>query len=608
MGNLNEHSKSLSIFVISTLLFWYVSVLGSLTIFTHIAQILALQFRFYSIITLFIAIGVSVGVLFLAKILFSANPPYDIKSLCFILLLGVVASIISISIRRVGRISPDEYFYGANPVYFLQHPTAAMGFEDRTLYGGNALFSSISFHTAGAYEYLLGAFASLLDVSFITMYYRLAAALAGFAVPLGLFLVIVYFSESVSGAVIGTFFSTFFITMLGEASWTPGAYSFVRIFEGKIVFLFVGISLFVFFSLEQLKRNDFPAWIQLFMLNTAAVGLSSSSIMVLPILGSVIFSAYWITFGDEIKSLKDFLTHFASYFSSFAYLVLFALFIAFTDTIEKSAQINATSSESFIGYLSGFVNPNFPITPFLVIISSLAVLFLTKNKTRLYLVMWMVFAFLFALNPVTAQFLLKFFRGVYFRLFYIFPFLFNLGIIFSSLFNASQRLSQAARSFLWSGTCFIFIIASVLMPSSIFQGDRFVMGSTIEDEDLMMAKAIVEVAPKGVMLAPYPLSGAINMIDSGYPQLISRNDNMVYLLNSQGRDAEFELRFEVSAFLSKEEQNTHAFMRLVKQYSEIRSIVISSGEVKSNNLLQKFLLEEGFINRKRTGHLLVVWR
>jgi hypothetical protein len=330
--------------------------------------------------------------------------------------------------------------------------------------------------------------------------------------------------------------------------------------------------------------------------------------MILPILGSVIFFSHYTTFREKVKSPKDFLLHFIVYFSSFAYLVLFAFFIASTDTIEKSVQINAAFPESFLGYLSGFVNSSFPITPLLVIFSSIAILFLTKNKTRLYLVMWMVFAFLFALNPVSAQFLLKFFRGIYFRLFYIFPFLFNLGIIFSSLFDASQRISQTARSFLWSAICFIFVIASVLMPSSIFQGDRFAMGSTIEDEDLKMAKSIVEVAPKGVMLAPYPLSGAINMIDSGYPQLISRNDNMTYLLGSQGREDDLELRLETAAFLLGHRSSIETFMRLIDQYPEIHSIVISFGAFQRNSTLQEFLLEEGFVKRKRVIHWVVMWR
>ena len=606
---LNGHIRSLSILVVSTFLLWYAAVLGSLTILTHIAQLLALQFRFYSVLALSITIGVSIGVVLFAQKRNSTSPVHDFRTLLFVLFLGVAAAVVSTSIRRVGRIAPEEYLYGANPVYFLEHPNARMGFEDRTLYSGNGPFVSVSYHTAGAYEYVLGAFALLLELAFVTGYYRLAALVAGFAFPLALFLVLTYFSETTPGAAVGTFFSILFIAMLGETSWAPGAYSFPRIFEGKIIFLFVGVLLFIYFSLELLKLNNFTSWIQLFMLNTAAAGLSSTSIMVLPILGTVLFCAFWTTFPKKIKSQRDLLIRFVPYISSFAYLVVFATFVVVTDTLKQGLLINAGESDRFVDYLSGFVNTSFPITPLLVILSSLAVLVLTNDKTRLFLATWMLFAILFALNPMAGQILLTVFPGIYFRLFYVFPFLVNLGVLFSCLFLISSRsLSRGRNSLLWSGLGIVALTLVLLLPSSILREDRFVMGSTAEDEDLVLAQTIVRIAPEGVTLAPYPLSGAINMIDSDYPQLISRVDNMVYLLDLQGREDELDLRLDASAFLSEERVTPEGFIHLVEQYPEIRSIVLPQRQFTGNLMLRTFLIEEGFLNSKRFRGWLLIWR
>ena len=98
------------------------------------------------------------------------------------------------------------------------------------------------------------------------------------------------------------------------------------------------------------------------------------------------------------------------------------------------------------------------------------------------------------------------------------------------------------------------------------------------------------------------------MIDSDYPQLISRVDNMVYLLDLQGREDELDLRLDASAFLSEERVTPEGFIHLVEQYPEIRSIVLPQRQFTGNLMLRTFLIEEGFLNSKRFRGWLLIWR
>src|SRR5262249_28702226 len=157
---------------------------------------------------------------------------------------------------------------------------------------------------------------------------------------------------------------------------------------------------------------------------------------------------------------------------------------------------------------------------------------------------------------------------VYFRLFYIFPFPLVIGIVIAALYVSSGQLSSVRRSLLWIGVCAISAISIWITPTSIVRAPVYVWGNWLADQDLARARALIASAPPGVRLAPYPLSGAIRMLDSNYPQLITRNDLMLYYLGLQGLDEDARLRVRTKAFLTGDADYVRPMASLLEDYPE----------------------------------------
>ncbi|MFA5251050.1 MAG: hypothetical protein WC454_00490 [Phycisphaerae bacterium] len=122
------------------------AVMASLTVLTHIAQIIGLPFFLYAVIGLFVSVIAAIAVLLnepLKKFfpLVKAN-----KSACMVLVLcSVIAGFFSaISYRS----DLDDIHYVPNVVYYLENPHEPMGFAIHFLDSG----TSLSFHTTGALQ------------------------------------------------------------------------------------------------------------------------------------------------------------------------------------------------------------------------------------------------------------------------------------------------------------------------------------------------------------------------------------------------------------------------------------------------------------------------
>ena len=83
----------------------------------------------------------------------------------------------------------------------------------------------------------------------------------------------------------------------------------------------------------------------------------------------------------------------------------------------------------------------------------------------------------------------------------------------------------------------------------------------------------MNITPHGLMVAPYPISGAVRMIDTDFDQLITRDDHLDVYLNLQGRGDEAKLRMRASDFLDGKAQEYDSFVRLMNMYPEVQSVV-----------------------------------
>jgi hypothetical protein len=331
-------------------------------------------------------------------------------------------------------------------------------------------------------------------------------------------------------------------------------------------------------------------------------GMSTSAVMLLPFLGTFFFFIHWFLF-EAPKTVKIFFTHVISFYSIYVYLVVFGVYIAWMDRVSTANAITKPYATAFDGYIGSFVSSTLPLTPILLFIFSIIALALTRGKLRQFLFLWTVAVPLFVYNPLAAKLLLVLFRGVYFRFAYLYPFPLVVGISFAAMYSLTARSKY--RPLILIAAAFM-VLATFLLPSSIFRSDRFAWIQWYEYKEQVVARELVKVAPKGVMLAPFPISGAVTMLDPDYPQMLSRFDVIEPFLDLQGLQREGQLRVKVDSFLQNNNNALASLLELLRLYPEIRSVVMR------NEVFVKYHAEIStrldFLHTQQIGGWRVFWK
>jgi hypothetical protein len=595
----NDNSLSVRFFWLVVQL--WAGNLACLSIFTHLAQIIGLRFESYAWLCATLFVFTTLGILWTNRNKFAEIKKKDFGVTFLLLALALLTAVLSVSLHEFRRVGPDEYFYAVNPVYYLNHPAEPMNYTLRLFYSAQPPLKMVAFQTANAYEYIQALLAYWTGLSFATIFYVVFAALGGLLITIGIFLALSCFSNDTVGSLIGTCVSVSTLTMLAEANWTPGALSFVRVFEGKSVMMFAGLPLFAAFSLRYLTQRNPSNWLGLFALTVALTGISTSAIMLLPFLGTFFFFIHWFLF-ESRKTVKTFFIHAVTFYSTYIYLVLFGVYVAWMDRVSTASAITKPYATTFDGYIGSFVSSTLPLTPIVLFIFSIIALALTRGKLRKFLFMWILAVPLFVYNSLAAKLLLVFFRGVYFRFAYLYPFPLIVGI------SCAAMYSWTARSKYRPLILFVFVLmvlATFMLPTSIFRSNRFAWMPWYEYKEQVVARELVKVAPKGVMLAPFPISGAVTMLDPDYPQMLSRFDVIEPFLDLQGLQQESRLRIAVDSFLQNNNDSLAVFLELLRIYPEIHSIVMR------NEVYVKYgtaINELDFRNTRQLGGWRVLWK
>jgi hypothetical protein len=569
----NYRVESLSPAVLTALAFYYLSIMACLTVLTNAAQIFGLTFRIYAYLSLIIAAIITLFFLQYVFRYFGKNFQKDYLNLLGILALCIFCAVLSVGYHRIGRVGPDEFYYAASPVYYLSHPDEPMGFQLHTFYS-RVPFYSVAYLTAGAYEYILAVLSFFLKIRFATTYYLIGASITGFLIPASFFLLIHWFSGTSKGALFGGFVVVCAIMMMGEKFWTPGPYSFMRAFEGKSFLLFAGLALFAYFSLLFFRTRSPDGFLKLLALTTALAGMTTTSLPVVLLLGGILFLSYWLSSFRDHPFIKDILRSGLVYILSCSYLIFWGIYILFFDDLSAALWFNRGYSFPFLGYVSGFIYDPFPTTAILFVSFSIFACLLARGRKATILILWMGLSIVLVLNPLVAPLYLNYFSGIYFRFFYIFPFPLVAGLAAAfALSTVEQRFPQYHKLF----PVFVALIALVfalILPTSIARMENYAPGNVLQDRALVRANALTQYAPRGVMLAPYPLSGAVQMLDGGYPQIINRGDIIFYYLSIKSQSDDARLRVRAGDFLSGDSDDPAALFDLLSIYPEIRSVVV----------------------------------
>ena len=597
----NPHENTASALITSSVFYGMAALMAEFTVLTHLAQMLNLTFQVYAAIALGISlVTVAVWLLFFKQWTAQISK-YDTKALLVLVGLGVIGSII---VLIVNRPDDDDFYYVPNAIFYLQNPKALMGFNIHYLFSSHEPFASFFWATANAYEYMQAIVAFGFHLRFLDVYYFIMPALAGFFIPMALYLAIVHFSDDTLSAVIGTLVTIGVILALGETHRTFGNFSFVRIFQGKAILLSLGIPLFVAFSMNYFAQPTYKTGLGLLFLATGLVGLSSSAIFMLPALACVLALAY------VISTRRYPLTRLVGYFACLAYVVAVALYVFFFWKLglDNASPANQGWPTTFLGHVNFFVKAKAPLTPIALIGSTLLSAFVLSGRHRQFLLTWALASVVLFLNPISATFLIRYVTSAnaYWRLFYIYPFPIMAGMIAATLYKHLSYGWPAKRLAVVLATSILLVGFLFLSPTSVFyQQDLGRPTYKLLLHNLRQATTITQITPAGVMLAPESIAGIVAMLDARFPQIRVRIDAERTWLPSL---EEANARIAASDYLDGKGGDFSDLQTIVKLYGNtIRSIVINNQVVDKNPEIVDFLHAHQFTNQRATDEYTIFW-
>lgn len=197
----------------------------------------------------------------------------------------------------------------------------------------------------------------------------------------------------------------------------------------------------------------------------------------------------------------------------------------------------------------------------------------------------------------------------YWRLFYLYPFPLVCGIsiaFFIEKMRAVSLLQRVIVFFLVSGS----ILYSFVYPprfSSLTTNACIGRPSYKLDTNLLNdARAIVQYAPQGTMIAPWDLSGIIAMLDSRFPQMTMRSFNTEIFLSLQGLAYLAKHRNKAADLLSGKNEDIMNLIIVLEQDKPVSIVMAYS--VSEYAGISQILKKYQYLQSKRFGEFVLFWK
>jgi hypothetical protein len=594
----------LSVTVLRWALVLPTAVFGALSIATHGARFLRLTFREYCLLSGTLVVAVLAAGVWAAMRERHQILRKDRGVLLLVLIAGVIGAIMA-SIYRLPDM--DDFAYVPDAVHYLTFPDERMGYTIHYGYlGGNPPFTIIE-ATSQPFEYVQALAAGLLGVEYLQVYYILTVAVAGFCVPLAIFLLLAHFSDRSRDAALAMLIVVGLLTLLGEGKNTPGSLSFTRIFQGKVVLLAGGLPLFSGLSLDFLGRPSFTRWLILAAAAAAMVGLSTTAFFLMPMLALCLGLAVLAADGWSRRKIVTV----AAYGASLWYLVGYALYASrAAGHLLDPSLLPGTWPLTFGGHLAVFLDLERPVTPVVFSACLIIVAVLMRGRRQRLLLLWTAAALVLFLNPVVAPLWISRVTSapIYWRAFYALPIIAMIGAAGIALLERLPAARPGAGGIV-TGVALAACLALNLIPgsTSIYKrgGEIGWPAYKLVDEAVEVSRAVISHAPPGVMLASREISGTTPMLRGGYPQLRIRDSTLIEWLTGQDRAADADLWICASEFTAGQSECLEDFERVITSTGVLETVVIREDVLP---LVETLLSDQGFVHRANSGRYWIIWR
>ena len=216
---------------------------------------------------------------------FSLEPGPRITSLELIGLACICGIVVLITL---GAHRPD-----ADDAFFVSLATAAIDNPGEPLYGFDNLYRSRlplveqHLHFLQTYEYFVAVLADYTKIPVRVLYY---IVLPAFWAPVGIlvhWILLRRFLPSIP-TLVASIATVIILVSWGDGHRTYGNFAFVRMFQGKAVYLLVALPMIVHSALEYFRKPTSRNWLFLMLHQCAAMGFTTNGLVVAPLTASLV--------------------------------------------------------------------------------------------------------------------------------------------------------------------------------------------------------------------------------------------------------------------------------------------------------------------------------
>ncbi|UZE19672.1 DUF6077 domain-containing protein [Pseudomonas sp. B21-054] len=439
------------------------------------------------------------------------------KNSILVFLSALTTGLITSSINRPDI---DDSVYAPKAVFYTENPSALIDNSITWIAGIPTEANSFVFQY---YEVLQASLSSLLGVHFLTIYHIIFPLLVGFLAFCSIYLLLGLFYQETRTRLAGAIFLVMLAMLLGETHRTYGNLSIARAFHGKFVLFYLGFYSWAYYSIKYFNEKKIRQIFFLTIVSIALITLTTTTFIYVPFLSLAVYFAFFLSRGElfSTNALKVGIGYFI------ALLPTAMLALSFRQEAQKvmpaGSSINSGFSADFFDQIGYLINTDFPLTPFIFVISLVLVSLFSPH--RKFFILWTLIPFVLLLNPVVSGFVIRHIttENAYWRMFYLLPFPLISAIAFCSLVPKARQFKIIVSStFLLLGGLIFVSPSSVLRPEN---GAKFDFWSyKIHEPMRSYVNDFAKSMAPGSVFAPLEISGNLVIYTSKFPQYYLRED------------------------------------------------------------------------------------
>ncbi len=465
--------------------------------------------------------------------------------------------------------SGDDVSYVSRVVYFLHHPDQSLDFNlhDNLLLGDRSYFIML-FSTV---EFFWGYLTWITGQHFADVYYWLVPSLGGALIPLVWFFVSSKLTRSPPAALLATTAIMLFLGLTAITNKSFGYVAFLRIWQGKAMLMSLLLPLFIAYSLEFFRRPHFWRGIKLFLALVTSLGLSASSLFLMPSLAIALGVAFLAGTFKKRSVLTQLLT-LLGYYSIFVPLIAAGAFYIYStysvspwQYLERGGMMaesfNLFFADTFVGQYESVFGAWYSGLSVVAIAILIGCIVLVSPANRRFLLGWIFSALLF-LNPWTYPIISQLFTSdnAYWRLFYVLPLPLAVGIVaicgYKNLNPFKLGLTRWSKTSLTYSLCGILLGLALLVnivPNAYglaHRIDGFALEHKLDAETQDAIAEILSVSPPGGMLAPFEYSQKVPIYSAEHPQVATHFHMLIGSVRQEEEALLFNQTLRAIAFIS----------------------------------------------------------